>query len=516
MENFHQNINSITKELRKDSISVKNRLQSILHDAKFVDTIKVKWDFPLIPNERCGLWYVPTWEQIDSSYFKSTDGHTNVWTFSMRRLNLHLLPLIGKNGGIVIIDSTRKGKLMPDALLKTIPIWCAVLNTVLFDGLSEQDIAKELNVTDYKNDEEFQFLMTIRANNWLYTPKNFIPESEAHHISILIKDLAEKALQLKVFSKQKLIRDLGVVKPLIPEWYYPSKKLQKTEDFFEFETKDKHKAYFSIVCLTASKKVKSPDDSQITVRYPNKSVSWTYIQGSADDHELWATKDICNGKFDSIFFWNHVYHSKGELNNKVIDEETGYFHDWMSDEELIKEINAIYNTNNRVKLASLKINLDLNEVKNSINDTNILIGTIDQNLDFNAFTDAYPDIKQVIIFSETFAFQNTPDEKKIQIYQYKVGADKKGAKKLREIFPSLVPQLSLKEKLLILCENGKDISAGLTLLLLCGFFNLSWELQTHKNTVNKDLIKLQLSLLNEVRKVNPSRNTLQSINSYLM
>ena len=32
----------------------------------------------------------------------------------------------------IIVDSTRRGKSMPDALAKTVPIWCAVLNRALF------------------------------------------------------------------------------------------------------------------------------------------------------------------------------------------------------------------------------------------------------------------------------------------------------------------------------------------------------------------------------------------------
>ena len=32
----------------------------------------------------------------------------------------------------IIVDSTRRGKRMPDALSKTVPIWCAVLNRLLF------------------------------------------------------------------------------------------------------------------------------------------------------------------------------------------------------------------------------------------------------------------------------------------------------------------------------------------------------------------------------------------------
>ena len=38
----------------------------------------------------------------------------------------------------IIVDSTRRGKRLPDALSKTIPIWCAVLNRLLFED--DQDI----------------------------------------------------------------------------------------------------------------------------------------------------------------------------------------------------------------------------------------------------------------------------------------------------------------------------------------------------------------------------------------
>ncbi len=38
-------------------------------------------------------------------------------------------------GSCVIVDSTRRGKSMPDALSKTIPIWCAVINRLLFEDL---------------------------------------------------------------------------------------------------------------------------------------------------------------------------------------------------------------------------------------------------------------------------------------------------------------------------------------------------------------------------------------------
>jgi tRNA A64-2'-O-ribosylphosphate transferase len=71
-------------------------------------------------------------------YFKSTDGHMNQWGFSLRRLNLQLLDVVQKYGGAIIVDSTRRGKSMPDALSKTIPIWCCVINRAVFGAESEQ------------------------------------------------------------------------------------------------------------------------------------------------------------------------------------------------------------------------------------------------------------------------------------------------------------------------------------------------------------------------------------------
>jgi len=54
------------------------------------------------------------------------------WSFSLRRLNLQLLDVVEKFGGAVVVDSTRRGKSMPDALSKTIPTWCCVINRAVF------------------------------------------------------------------------------------------------------------------------------------------------------------------------------------------------------------------------------------------------------------------------------------------------------------------------------------------------------------------------------------------------
>lgn len=83
-------------------------------------------DCAVVANERCGGWYVESGlrgtsfnasgededdgdEASDgkvkrrdgwgSAYFKSTDGHFGIWNFSLRRLNLGLLDVLGEFGG---------------------------------------------------------------------------------------------------------------------------------------------------------------------------------------------------------------------------------------------------------------------------------------------------------------------------------------------------------------------------------------------------------------------------------
>ena len=52
-----------------------------------------------------------------------------------------LSPMGGTNPGlcilmssVILVDSTRRGKRMPDALSKTVPIWCAVINRSVAKG----------------------------------------------------------------------------------------------------------------------------------------------------------------------------------------------------------------------------------------------------------------------------------------------------------------------------------------------------------------------------------------------
>ena len=106
----NHNFSKTLGELKRSTLSIHNRLQSIEEDAAFAKKVQAAYGRPLIANERCGSWYIDPEKKGGSAYFKSTDGHTGVWKFSSRRLNLHLLKTIGKNDGCITVDSTRRGK----------------------------------------------------------------------------------------------------------------------------------------------------------------------------------------------------------------------------------------------------------------------------------------------------------------------------------------------------------------------------------------------------------------------
>lgn len=477
----HLDINAISKVLRRETLSLKNRLQSIIHDSDFVVDVADQLKLPVIPNERCGLWYVPTSKHTESAYFKSTDGHTNEWRFSMRRLNMHLLPILNQNDGIIVVDSTRKGKLMPDALLKTIPIWCAVINSILFEGTTLED----------------QDLKVLASNNWLVQFHEIISNYEFSSMVDRIPSFVQEVKRLGLFDQEQLLTALGSRKPLLPVWFYHGKTNQELQ----------LSQYFYICCLTASKRTELTITVRTIVDDQVKATSWSYIQGSGDDHELWATENICGGKLLPQYFWNYLY------NSQIIDNDTGYIYDWLGEDELVEKINDIDD-----KILSTKSNvldLDLSYVKNETNNTNIALGVIEFDVEYPLLLKSYPEIKQLIVMSK-HKIVNIPDTPSIKIFQLDLDSSKKGSKKLREIFPQVIPDLSIEQNITILCDNGKDLSPGFTVLLLCKFYDLDWKLLTESSKINKDLVKKQLNLLGKVRKVNPSRNTLQSVNSYLM
>ncbi|KAI6046423.1 tRNA A64-2'-O-ribosylphosphate transferase [Pisolithus marmoratus] len=250
-------------ELRRESQDIYNRIHSIAEDAEFVKQVHQHYrDFPLLPNMRCGAWYVdPDISSSQHAYFKSTDGHTNNWSFNLRRPNLHILPLIVQYRGLILVDSTRAGKRMPDALSKTVPIWCSVINRALLKC------------------HPFGFDVWDPA---LYTPPGVVSTQEHYQIETKLDEWAAE-LAASFYEIPQLQR------PLRPVWITPATSTYPdlSPDALSFHP---------VICLSASK--------QVTDGLERRTAGFTYIQGSGDDHESEFLFTPLQGLTPTVFWRN--------------------------------------------------------------------------------------------------------------------------------------------------------------------------------------------------------------------
>ncbi|KAH6909259.1 initiator tRNA phosphoribosyl transferase [Coprinopsis sp. MPI-PUGE-AT-0042] len=235
--------------IRKESLDVYNRLHSIEEDVQFVHQVRVAYPkLPILPNLRCGAWYTDPDIATDiPAYFKSTDGHYGNWGFNLRRSNLHLLAFLVESNGLILVDSTRAGKRVPDALSKTVPIWCAVVNRATLK----------------------RYPLLLASPGWdtdLYTPPAVVSAHEHNSILARLEAWAE-ALANSSFDLPRLPR------PLRPLWITPSMS--------RFPDLPDQVGFIPIICLSASKQVGDGIERRA-------GGSYTYVQGSGDDHELWG------------------------------------------------------------------------------------------------------------------------------------------------------------------------------------------------------------------------------------
>ncbi|KAK5781914.1 tRNA A64-2'-O-ribosylphosphate transferase PWA37_000677 [Arxiozyma heterogenica] len=482
-------LDRVKKELRKDDRSLKNRIASILLDNQFLESevIPMFPRYPVIPNERCGIWYCDPKKYEKTCYFKSTDGHTNQWNFSTRRLNFHLLPLLKDYPGIIIVDSTRRGKKMPDALSKTIPIWCAVLNHLMLKS-------KENNI-DY--------------NNLLFTPNETVSLSERSSIIEKLPKLSEQLERLKIVDGKTMYNDFKG-KLLRPIWIYPgSDILESSKDIFTgekiasewFISQDSN--FIPIILCTVS--FQAQDGVE-------KRDGFTYHQGAGDDHELWS-----NG-LEPDLFWAHIdqfkqFQDSNEEIERLVDE-------LVLKDKMNRHLNRDFST---IAQSVPNIEIITKEIQLGVVIDGLLIT---KQLTYNLIDK----FSQVIILSDTVTLQDDQltDAKSLKIYKLRSGS-KKSSKELRikliEIDQSIKPLLeqgsNLIKPILICCNTGEDMSIGVILMLLSKYYTMDWQIAPKDQTISisKSTIRQHLTQIIshlQGRNVNPSRATLNSVNSYLM
>ncbi|EEH46029.2 tRNA A64-2'-O-ribosylphosphate transferase [Paracoccidioides brasiliensis Pb18] len=447
----HQSISQTLSALRKSTLSITNRLRSIETDSAFAQHVAQHYELPLVANERCGSWYIPTERKAGSAYFKSTDGHEGQWNFSLRRLNLHMLDILRENRGCVIVDSTRRGKSIPDALCKTVPIWAAVMNRALFP--------------DSKTYHNVQF------------PPDFLGASEEWQIEKRIDQFVISLKSLKL-NLQELKTRLG--KPLRLAW--------ATREYFwpEYSEEEMDDFHLMVLC-SVSKRVHGAEMSE-----------GGYIQGAGDDSEAWAC-----GLTPNIFWDNKptlFATDEGDL-PELIKQLVQKHHQEMKAEDavLIRPTSNVYIRKSRQPDEQVKGERNL----------------------FNL---------QIICNRKEDGRADGSESKSAPAEDPKVlnlgcPPGKLGSRHLRKVLDKVeqfvTSHLSRdsSQSIMVTCENGKDLSAGTILTIICLFYDREGNYKGPQDNVsiNKEYIRQRLAwILSSKEDVNPSRSTLQSVNSYLM
>lgn len=335
---WHRELRSIRQ---RERATTANYVLSLLHDAAYVEraaAIAAPW--PLLTNMRAGAWYAPPALVHGTCYFKSTDGHAGTWGFSLTRLNWHVMRLAAECGGVVLVDATRKGKRFPDALSKTVPIWCAVLSALAAaegsraavagagmaakgsdSGKEPGQRARGVDCDGCTSQTEPGLVIDDEsAARFLHLPEA-VPPSEAAQIRSLIGPSARRLLHSMSPHLRAQLCALLKGRPLVPVWQCPPSELSSADAAAAASmlvrgaasttgpaaaaaaTADSAhpaavaasggaRAPIVVLCVSAS--------APVSEAASREQHSWTFIQGAGDDEEAW-----CRGLRPAAF-WQHA------------------------------------------------------------------------------------------------------------------------------------------------------------------------------------------------------------------
>lgn len=493
-----------SERIKRKSRHIYNKLHSIAHDSHFISHLVSLYPSLLVTaNLRCGAWYTDPTLTSAVSYFKSTDGHTHQWSFSLKRSNLHLLPPIVAAGGAMIVDSTRRGKSMPDALSKTIPAWCAVLNEASHGKYG----------CPPRGGEGFT----------LETPEWMIPPSEHSQIESRIGGWAEALLasDLEMPRLEKSLRPVFVIPQT--DLSLLSEKLREGEEL----------EYVPLMLVSASRFV--ADSAGLSTGREDEG--FVYVQGAGDDHENWArglTPDV---------FWKHKDDLLGcekerleDLVDRIVAEEAergagGKGH-WFTPLATQKG----HGRDEGAHDAQARSSGDT-----EIGETGVFIGSRTADHSFSAEEGQKYDLIIHFMSRPPPPASDLPDnldslhladaEPLAKVYPIHLSPNRKGLQSIRNAFP---PAISLahrtlsaptsKRKILVCCQDGRDLSGSLVVAILASLFTDSRTLitspeshATHLAGLTKDSLQRRLQwLVSSNPRSAPSRAFLLRVNELLL
>lgn len=328
---------------------------------------------------------------------------------------------------------------MPDALSKTVPIWCTVFNRLLFPELRE---AHKLN-----------------------TPPKTVSASEHSQIEERLDGFVQQLKNLDIDISGLQSR---VTKPLRPIWITRDSLLPDGPPCFS--------DFYPVVLVTASRRVSGVEMSE-----------GGYIQGAGDDSEGWSC-----GLTASMFWQNH---------RELLETSESRLRSLIS--ELV-EIGAGTETSQRWAVIQPTSWLMLGTTR-SLHKFDLAEGTLV--VDCAEESDK---IMAAMLQSKYLHLKCRPK--------------KLGSRDLRKELPKilrLVPAASNIRQVYICCLDGKDISVGVALAILCLFSDSSGSFRgaddnQAKPHITKQFIQHRLSwIMTSFPGASPSRATLQSINDFL-
>lgn len=379
----------------------------------------------------------------------------------------------------ILLDSTRRGKSMPDALSKTIPIWLCVLNRLLYPDR-----------------------LDCHA---LRTPPDVVSASEHAQIEARIPSFVAEAQGLKL-ELDAMSAKLGG-KALWAEWVTPSTPRPPSSEGGGGEDGEASPAggwgaWLRVVLLTASSRSSTASSSSSS---PSSLSASDYVQGAADDSEAWA-----HGLSPSTFWTHHaLLTSTSEDALPALIEELMAAQSLRSTSEgrcrepvLIAPTSTIYIASNAAAGARYEGDFDL------------VISASPE-----------PDPLVAEAMRGRYVHLRVP------------GGGKVGSRQLRAELPKLEVLRSAEglgilqpdSRVLITCETGRDFAVGVALAVLCRFcagdgsVSLSSSPESGGTTVDgatalsKTVIKHRLSwIMVSLPDAAPSRATLQSVNAFLL
>ena len=378
---------------------------------------------------------------------------------------------------------------MPDALSKTIPIWCCVLNNLLFPQSSNAD----LNPTATTRSEGVSgdFERQFHIYHPLETPPNIISQTEHSQILAKIPILIRQARGL--YLDLPYLRTALKNRPLRPCFTTPDRHvpLSAPAQMFQDDSWDRH----IILCCSVSHHTTSPFEG--------------YIQGAGDDSENWS-----HGLTPEAF-WNR----KDELTQAADEGEWALV-------EAIKKLVADEQNGIRVFAPGQErepiMPARLGKMKLFVGPAPSTGGVLHGFDVVVVCADARPPDEAII---HNLQQQTDPWTK---ILRLPCGKGKNGSRALRTQLPRLIPFIDSFDlcisRILVACDTDGDLSLGVALALSCLYFDHRGFMRSRKEReIDKDIINSRMmGMLVAIQKapkprpVRLSRATLQSVKAFLM